>query len=114
MAAMEELSDHAYCAYRNLVYETPGFESYFWQSTVIGEIANLHIGSRPSSRKKSTRIEDLRAIPWVFGWAQCRLMLPGWYGFGTAVTGWLKENPEGLTILRRMVVSWPFFRTLLS
>ncbi|MEA2988058.1 MAG: phosphoenolpyruvate carboxylase, partial [Alphaproteobacteria bacterium] len=74
MAAMEELSAHAYRAYRALVYETPGFERYFWESTVIGEIANLHIGSRPASRKKSTRIEDLRAIPWVFGWAQCRLM----------------------------------------
>jgi phosphoenolpyruvate carboxylase len=64
---MEELSNHAYRAYRNLVYETAGFERYFWESTVIGEIANLNIGSRPASRKNSTRIEDLRAIPWVFG-----------------------------------------------
>jgi phosphoenolpyruvate carboxylase len=76
-ATMEELSNHAYRAYRSLVYETAGFERYFWESTVIGEIANLNIGSRPASRKNSTRLEDLRAIPWVFGWSQCRLMLPG-------------------------------------
>src|SRR6266536_6512112 len=86
-------SDLACQAYRSLVYETPGFERYFWESTVIGEIANLHIGSRPASRKKSTRIEDLRAIPWVFGWAQCRLMLPAWYGFGAAVKAWTAAHP---------------------
>ena len=74
-----------------------GFERYFWESTVIGEIANLNIGSRPASRTNSTRIEDLRAIPWVFGWAQCRLMLPGWYGFGSAIKAWLEERPgDGL------------------
>ena len=115
LAAMEELSAHAYRAYRSLVYETPGFERYFWESTVINEIANLHIGSRPASRKKSTRIEDLRAIPWVFGWAQCRLMLPAWYGFGSAVKAWLATNPEpGMPFLQAMAREWPFFRTLLS
>src|SRR5262249_57682517 len=93
LAAMEELSDHAYRAYRNLVYETAGFEQYFWESTVIGEIANLNIGSRPASRKNSTRIEDLRAIPWVFAWWQCRLMLPAWYGFGTAIKAWQVPRP---------------------
>jgi len=114
-AAMEELSNHAYRAYGNLVYETPGFERYFWESTVIGEIANLNIGSRPASRKNSTRLEDLRAIPWVFGWSQCRLMLPGWYGFGTAVKAWLAERPrDGMRILREMYREWPFFQTLLS
>jgi phosphoenolpyruvate carboxylase len=114
-AAMEELSDHACKAYRSLVYETPGFERYFWESTVIGEIANLHIGSRPASRKKSTRIEDLRAIPWVFGWAQSRLMLPGWYGFGSAVRAWLAAHPTpGMALLQAMAREWPFFRTLLS
>jgi phosphoenolpyruvate carboxylase len=112
---MEELSAHAYRAYRDLVYETEGFERYFWESTVIAEIANLHIGSRPSSRSKSTSIEDLRAIPWVFGWAQCRLMLPGWYGFGAAVRQWSAEHGDGsLPLLRRMAREWPFFRTLLS
>ena len=73
---MDSLSAHAYRAYRNLVYETDGFERFFRESTVIDEIGNLNIGSRPSSRTASTRIEDLRAIPWVFSWAQCRLMLP--------------------------------------
>ena len=112
---MEELSRIAYRAYRDLVYETDGFERYFWESTVIGEIANLNIGSRPASRKKSTRIEDLRAIPWVFGWAQCRLMLPGWYGFGTAVKAWLAAHPaDGMATLQAMYREWPFFQTLLS
>jgi len=115
LATMVELSDSAYAAYRDLVYETEGFERYFWESTVIGEIANLHIGSRPASRKKSTRIEDLRAIPWVFGWAQCRLMLPGWYGFGAAVKAWLATHPEGgMAQLQAMYRDWPFFTTLLS
>jgi phosphoenolpyruvate carboxylase len=112
--AMDELSAHAFKAYRRLVYETPGFERYFWESTVIAEIAELNIGSRPASRKKSTAIEDLRAIPWVFSWAQCRLMLPGWYGFGTAVDHWLAENPGGIELLREMWREWPFFATLLS
>jgi phosphoenolpyruvate carboxylase len=112
--AMDELSAHAFRAYRRLVYETPGFERYFWESTVISEIAELNIGSRPASRKKSTAIEDLRAIPWVFSWAQCRLMLPGWYGFGSAVDSWLAENPGGLDLLREMWREWPFFATLLS
>jgi phosphoenolpyruvate carboxylase len=113
--AMQVLSDLAYRAYRNLVYETEGFERFFWDSTVVGEIANLNIGSRPASRTNSRRIADLRAIPWVFGWAQCRLMLPGWYGFGTAVKGWLDANPDqGLSTLQAMHREWAFFRTLLS
>jgi phosphoenolpyruvate carboxylase len=115
LKAMEELSDNAYRAYRALVYETEGFERYFWESTVIGEIANLNIGSRPASRTNSRRIEDLRAIPWVFGWAQCRLMLPGWYGFGSAVNAWLEAHPhDGLALLQEMYREWPFFRALLS
>ncbi|OIQ89229.1 phosphoenolpyruvate carboxylase [mine drainage metagenome] len=115
LSAMAELSQLAYRAYRHLVYETPGFERYFWESTVISEIAELNIGSRPASRKKSTAIADLRAIPWVFSWAQCRLMLPGWYGFGAAARSWLEERgDEGLAMLREMHRDWPFFRTLLS
>ena len=113
-AVMDELSARAFNAYRGLVYETPGFTTYFRQSTVVSEIASLNIGSRPASRKASDRIEDLRAIPWVFSWAQCRLMLPGWYGFGSAVEGYLANQPDGLGTLRRMLKSWPFFRTLLS
>jgi phosphoenolpyruvate carboxylase len=111
---MDELSLRAFNAYRGLVYETPGFTTYFRQSTVVSEIASLNIGSRPASRKASERIEDLRAIPWVFSWAQCRLMLPGWYGFGSAVDGYLAANPDGLATLRRMLKSWPFFGSLLS
>ncbi|MGB4226507.1 MAG: phosphoenolpyruvate carboxylase [Candidatus Dechloromonas phosphoritropha] len=113
-AVMDDLSQRAFTAYRGLVYETPGFTTYFRQSTVVSEIATLNIGSRPASRKPSDRIEDLRAIPWVFSWAQCRLMLPGWYGFGSAVDGYLQENPDGLATMRRMLVAWPFFRSLLS
>ena len=113
-AAMDELSARAFNAYRGLVYETPGFVTYFRQSTVVSEIALLNIGSRPASRKASEAIEDLRAIPWVFSWAQCRLMLPGWYGFGAAVDGYLAANPDGLANLQRMVKSWPFFKSLLS
>lgn len=112
--AMSELSELAYQAYRDLVYGTPDFKDYFRQSTVISEISDLNIGSRPASRTRSDRIEDLRAIPWVFSWAQCRLMLPGWYGFGRAVENWLASNPDGLDLLRRMHGDWPFFRTLLS
>jgi phosphoenolpyruvate carboxylase len=112
--SLEQLSALALHAYRDLVYETSGFERYFRESTMIGEIAELNIGSRPASRTASTRIEDLRAIPWVFSWAQCRLMLPGWYGFGSAVREWLAENPAGLALLQEMNHQWPFFRTLLS
>ena len=115
MAAMEELSAEAFKAYRSLVFETKGFEDYFWSSTVINEIATLNIGSRPPSRRKTRKIEDLRAIPWVFSWAQCRLMLPGWYGFGTAVENWLASNPDkGIAYLQALYVNWPFFRTQLS
>lgn len=117
-AVLDRLSQLAFAAYRGLVYETPGFTTYFRESTPVSEIANLNIGSRPASRKKSEAIEDLRAIPWVFSWAQCRLMLPGWYGFGSAVEAWLGEHPEGreagLATLRKMYRNWPFFRTLLS
>jgi phosphoenolpyruvate carboxylase len=115
LETMEELSLSAYTAYRGLVYETEGFERYFWSSTVITEIASLNIGSRPASRKKTTAIGDLRAIPWVFSWAQCRLMLPGWFGFGSAVKAYIDAHPkDGLEALKAMYVSWPFFRTLLS
>jgi phosphoenolpyruvate carboxylase len=115
LAAMEELSATAFAAYRKMVYETPGFEQYFWESTVIAEIAALNIGSRPASRKKTTAIEDLRAIPWVFSWAQCRLMLPGWFGFGTAVAAWReKHGTAGMALLAEMHRDWGFFRALLS
>ena len=82
---------------------------------MIEEISTLNIGSRPASRKQDGGIKDLRAIPWVFSWSQCRTMLPGWYGFGSAIAAWLEENPDdGLDQLRKMYRNWPFFRTLLS
>jgi len=115
LEAMEFLSAEAYSAYRGLVYETDGFDRFFRESTVIEEIANLNIGSRPSSRTASGRIADLRAIPWVFSWAQCRLMLPGWYGFGSAVAAWLAARPKGgMAMLQAMYREWPFFEMLLS
>lgn len=117
---MEELSEHAYGAYRDLVYETPGFTDYFFSATPIAEIAELNIGSRPASRKSTRRIEDLRAIPWGFSWGQCRLLLPGWYGFGSAVSSWLHQDvspgeyKKRVIVLRSMFKEWPFFATLLS
>ena len=117
--ALEEISTLAYKAYRHLVYETPGFTDYFFQSTPIAEIAELNIGSRPASRKSSRRIEDLRAIPWSFSWGQCRVLLPGWYGFGSAITQWLdEENPDikkrKIALLQSMYKEWPFFESMLS
>lgn len=115
IACMDSLSRTAYTAYRSLVYETKEFERYFRESTVVGEIANLNIGSRPASRSDSTRIEDLRAIPWVFSWSQCRLMLPGWYGFGAAVRAWkIAHAHEGLILLQKMYHHWPFFTAMVS
>ena len=112
---MEDLSAFAYAAYRDLVYETEGFEDFFWSSTVINEIATLNIGSRPASRAKTRDIRALRAIPWVFSWAQCRVMLPGWYGFGTAVEQWLAADPNNTTdTLTKLYNEWPFFRAQLS
>ena len=110
---MSKLSDLAYAAYRKLVYETPGFTDYFWGSTVITEIATLNLGSRPASRKKTRAIEDLRAIPWVFSWAQCRVMLPGWFGFGSAVDAWLAQGGK-IELLQIMYQEWGFFRTQLA
>jgi len=112
------LSQASMGAYRALVYETPGFTDYFFNSTPIREIAELNIGSRPASRKASQKIEDLRAIPWGFSWGQCRLTLPGWYGFGAAVEAFVnlegKDPKTQTTLLQRMYRQWPFFRTLLS
>jgi phosphoenolpyruvate carboxylase len=113
--AMDEMSVIAFKAYRDLVYDTPGFGTFFRAATPIAEIADLNVGSRPASRKKTDRIEDLRAIPWVFSWSLSRIMLPGWFGFGTATEQWLsKHGEEGLELLKEMYQSWPFFRTLLS
>jgi phosphoenolpyruvate carboxylase len=112
--AMTGLAAHALAAYRALVYETPEFISYFRAATPIAEIAELNIGSRPASRTASSKIEDLRAIPWVFSWGQCRLMLPGWYGFGAAVDAWLESHRDGLSLLSEMHARWPFFKSVIS
>jgi phosphoenolpyruvate carboxylase len=130
--AATELSTLSMQAYRKLVYETPGFTDYFFAATPIREIAGLNIGSRPASRKPSQRIEDLRAIPWGFSWGQCRLTLPGWYGFGSAVEQFIAsvraepaEAGRGVSkntlsaedkrkLLQKMQRDWPFFKTLLS
>jgi phosphoenolpyruvate carboxylase len=119
LQAAAELSQASMGAYRKLVYETEGFAEYFFGATPIREIAELNIGSRPASRKATQKIEDLRAIPWGFSWGQCRLTLPGWYGFGSAVEAFLnaggsKEHKERLALLQKMAKQWPFFKTLLS
>jgi phosphoenolpyruvate carboxylase len=119
LEAAATLSQSSMQAYRALVYETPGFTDYFFSATPIREIAELNIGSRPASRKATHKIEDLRAIPWGFSWGQCRLTLPGWYGFGAAVEAFLKQptpaaRKEALALLQKMYRQWPFFRALLS
>ena len=147
LQAADQLSQSSMAAYRALVYETPGFTEYFFSATPIREIAELNIGSRPASRyptptfgtgvsslppkgagsprggpsaNRHARIEDLRAIPWGFSWGQCRLTLPGWYGFGAAIAEFLDQGgtpasrKEALAMLQKMYKQWPFFRTLLS
>lgn len=117
-AAMIHLSETACQTYRELVYETPNFADFFFEATPISEIAKLNIGSRPASRNASKSIEQLRAIPWSFSWGQCRLLLPGWYGFGSAVMKWLDEDPKEkaakTALLQNMYQTWPFFSSLLS
>jgi len=128
--AAEALSQASMATYRQLVFETPGFADYFFAATPIREIAALNLGSRPASRKPGDTthpsIDDLRAIPWSFSWGQCRVTLPGWYGFGSAVAQYLDDIPSHsrkgsrdtrdtrLRRLRRMHRDWPFLRTLLS
>jgi len=121
LEAAEALSQASMAAYRHLVYDTEGFTDYFFAATPIREIAELNIGSRPASRKATRAIEDLRAIPWGFSWGQCRVALPGWCGFGSAVETFLAgDDGKGtgragrLDLLQRMHKQWPFFRTLLS
>ncbi|MDA8415675.1 MAG: phosphoenolpyruvate carboxylase [Betaproteobacteria bacterium] len=111
---MEELSQYAFERYRSLVYETPGFEQFFREATPVSEIAELNIGSRPASRRQTQKIEDLRAIPWVFSWAQSRMILPGWFGFGSAVTRFCQVHSDGWEYLRTMYQTWPFLQALLS
>ena len=111
---LDELAARAQRAYAELVHETPGFVDYFTASTPVSEIGSLNIGSRPTSRKPTTSISDLRAIPWVLAWSQSRVMLPGWYGTGTAFEGWIDGDDGRLEALRDLYRRWPFFSTVLS
>ncbi|OBG00373.1 phosphoenolpyruvate carboxylase [Mycobacterium sp. 852014-52450_SCH5900713] len=117
-AVLDEVATLAQRAYAELVHETPGFVDYFMASTPVSEIGSLNIGSRPTSRKPTSSISDLRAIPWVLAWSQSRVMLPGWYGTGSAFEQWIAAGPESETervaILHELYERWPFFRGVLS
>jgi phosphoenolpyruvate carboxylase len=110
---LDDLAGRAQRAYAELVHDTPGFVEYFLASTPVSEIGSLNIGSRPTSRKPTQSIADLRAIPWVLAWSQSRVMLPGWYGTGSAVDGWLADGGR-IEVLHELYQRWPFFRTVLS
>lgn len=111
---IDELSRVSFVTYQNLVYRDEDFITYFLQATPIHEIAELNIGSRPAKRKNSARIQDLRAIPWVFSWTQNRHLLPAWYGFGSALEHYRKEKPKSMREFNRMYRHWPFFKTLID
>jgi phosphoenolpyruvate carboxylase len=111
---LDDLAARAQRAYAELVHETPGFVEYFKASTPVTEIGALNIGSRPTSRKPTTSIADLRAIPWVLAWSQSRVMLPGWYGTGTAIEQWISRGDGRAEVLRSLYRRWPFFSTVLS
>ena len=117
-AVLDEVATLAQRAYSELVHETPGFVEYFMASTPVSEIGSLNIGSRPTSRKPTSSISDLRAIPWVLAWSQSRVMLPGWYGTGAAFEQWIAAGPESeserVEILHDLYQRWPFFRSVLS
>ncbi|OBA51427.1 phosphoenolpyruvate carboxylase [Nocardia sp. 852002-20019_SCH5090214] len=110
----EELADAAREVYARLVHRTPGFVDYFRASTPIAEVADLNLGSRPASRKPTNSVSDLRAIPWVMAWSQSRVMLPGWYGTGSAIQEWAGTDSERWDTLRDLYRRWPFFRTVMS
>ena len=111
---MRDIAAAGETAYRALI-GLPGFIDYFYESTPVTEIGLLNIGSRPSHRKKADRsLASVRAIPWVFGWAQSRHTLPAWYGIGSALKDFIDAQPDGLAHLQAMVREWPFFRSLLS
>lgn len=121
-AVMSFMSEVAEQHYRKLVAHTPGFQDYFYASTPIREIAGLNIGSRPAARHATQQIADLRAIPWGFSWAQCRVMLTGWYGVGKALQTYIDKGmpndastaAERVEQLQAMLRDWPFFSTLMS
>ncbi|WP_036300748.1 phosphoenolpyruvate carboxylase [Methylomarinum vadi] len=115
LAVMDELAQLGEQSYRELTERTPGFLDYFYEATPVGEIGQLNIGSRPSHRKKQDRSKNsVRAIAWVFAWAQSRQTFPAWYGIGWSLSTWCAGKPERLEKLRAMYRDWPFFRNLLS
>jgi phosphoenolpyruvate carboxylase len=120
---LEELSASARRAYRALVFDDPGFVAFFRAVTPIAEISALRLGSRPAARGRraseaapeAPRIDELRAIPWVFAWSQARIELPGWYGLGTALEAWRREHgDEGMERIGRLYRDWPFVTSLLD
>ena len=111
---MRDLTDAGEKAYRNLTDGTEGFLDYFYETTPVTEIGLLNIGSRPSHRKATRDKSSIRAIPWVFGWAQSRTTLPAWYGIGTALEGAINADNSQLAALQEMNKKWPYFRALLS
>jgi len=115
LGIMDELTEHGEKTYRELTENTPGFLDYFYEATPVTEIGLMNIGSRPSHRKKGDRSKSsVRAIAWVFGWAQARHTLPAWYGIGTALETWRNNDPARIAKLQTMYLEWPFFNALLS
>ncbi|MFZ1755388.1 MAG: phosphoenolpyruvate carboxylase [Caldilineaceae bacterium] len=117
-AVMEETSARAEAHYRALI-QNPAFLRYFNETTPLDQINQLNIGSRPAKRKATSGVSDLRAIPWVFAWSQSRVNLPGWYGLGAGIDGWMGEGGDDetkkrLALLREMYSEWPFFRTVID
>ena len=113
-STMATLSQTAFRAYRSLIYETPELRTYYQQATPIEHISRMNVGSRPASRKGGDRVEDLRAIPWVFAWTQSRHNLPGWYGVGSALQSFIEAHESNLERLRAMYKGWVFFRSLVD
>ena len=115
MAIMREIMAYGESSYRQLTDNTEGFLDYFYEATPVSEIALMNIGSRPSHRKKGDRSKSsVRAIGWVFGWAQARQTLPAWYGIGSALQQWIGDDSSRLEKLRDMYQHWPYFKALLS
>ena len=115
LTLMSELAELGERSYRQLTEHTPGFLDYFYEATPVQEIGQLNIGSRPSHRKKQDRSKySVRAIAWVFAWAQSRQTFPAWYGIGSSLENYCAGNPERLSALRELYKTWPFFRNLLS
>jgi phosphoenolpyruvate carboxylase len=112
--AMERMSADGFAAYKKLVHDEPDFIAFWKQATPIDEISNLKLGSRPTFRRATQSVADLRAIPWVFSWMQSRFNFPGWYGLGSALEPLLKRGRSGRDLLREMHAEWPFFQTLID